>query len=111
MIVSDNVNMLKAIDRRVSEEYMLRQLAEECAELAQAALKLIRAVNHETPMSELEARLHFIEEMADVSVMWDWAYWCFFDQTDALFCDDTQRNKLDRMADRILRAKGGASDE
>ena len=109
--MSDNVNMLKAIDRRVSEEYMLRQLAEECAELAQSALKLIRAVNHETPMSELEARLHFIEEMADVAVMWDWAYWCFFDQADAQRCDDTQHDKLNRMADRRLRAKGGTKDE
>ena len=33
-----------------SAEYMLRQLAEECCELSQAALKLIRAHNRETPV-------------------------------------------------------------
>lgn len=51
------------------EEYILRQLAEECAELSKAALKLIRAQKRETEMLPLDARENFMEEMADVRVM------------------------------------------
>ena len=50
------------------EEYRLRILAEECAELAQAALKMIRANEHDTPVSELDAKMNLIEECADVMV-------------------------------------------
>lgn len=45
----------------------LAQLAEECAECTQAALKMIRAINGDTPVSKIEAREHLIEEIADVS--------------------------------------------
>ena len=48
------------------ESYMLRQLAEECCELAQAALKVVRAMNEETPMSMGEARENLVEEISDV---------------------------------------------
>lgn len=50
------------------EEYRLRILAEECTELAQAALKLIRANERDTPVSEIDARMNMIEECADVYV-------------------------------------------
>lgn len=46
----------------------LIQLTEESAELAQAALKTVRAMDGDTPVSESEALTHLIEEMADVSV-------------------------------------------
>lgn len=48
---------------------MLRQLAEECCELAQASLKLVRAVKGETPVSVVDARAAFLEEYADVTLM------------------------------------------
>lgn len=54
-----------------SSEYMLRQLAEECCELSQAALKAIRAHNRETPVPLKEATDNLIEEMADVQLMLD----------------------------------------
>lgn len=57
------------IQSRYGEEYVLRQLAEECTELAQAALKMIRAQRRETPVLPLEARENFLEEVADVYVM------------------------------------------
>lgn len=60
---------MEQIIAKYGEEYILRQLAEECAELNQAALKMIRAQRCETPMLPLEARDHFIEELADVYVM------------------------------------------
>ena len=50
------------------EEEKLVQLAEEAAELAQAALKLYRALNDTTPVKEIDAREHLLEEIADVKV-------------------------------------------
>lgn len=46
----------------------LIQLAEESAELAQAALKLVRAIEGDTPVGEETAWAHVLEEMADVEV-------------------------------------------
>ena len=53
------------------EEYRLRILAEECAELAQAALKMIRAKEHDTPISEVDAKVQLVEESADVMLCID----------------------------------------
>lgn len=58
--------MISIID--TPEEYRLRILAEECAELAQAALKMIRAKEHDTPIKEDDAIENLIEECADVMV-------------------------------------------
>lgn len=60
---------MQEIVDRYGEEYVLRQLAEECAELTHAALKLIRARNGETPVSEQEAKAGLLEEIADVRLM------------------------------------------
>lgn len=48
----------------------LEQLAEECAELAHAALKLARIYRSEnpTPVTEFNAELALVEEIADVRV-------------------------------------------
>lgn len=46
----------------------LIQLAEEAAELAQASLKMIRAMEGDTPVGEETAWAHVLEEMADVEV-------------------------------------------
>ena len=46
----------------------LIQLAEEAAELAQASLKMIRAMDGDTPIGEETAWANVIEEMADVEV-------------------------------------------
>lgn len=48
---------------------LLCQLAEECAELGKAALKLRRAITGEnpTPYTEAEAWKNFNEEVADVT--------------------------------------------
>ena len=49
-------------------EVRLIQLAEEAAELSQAALKLVRARYGDTPVTQHQASAHLLEEMADVSV-------------------------------------------
>lgn len=46
----------------------LSQLAEECAELTKAALKMVRAMNGDTPVTVVEARENLTEEIADVNV-------------------------------------------
>lgn len=51
---------------KTPKEYRLRILAEEAAELSQAALKLIRAIEGDTPVTETEAMANLIEEAADV---------------------------------------------
>ena len=58
----------ETIKRHLPEEELLLQLAEECAELSQAALKLRRALTgiNPTPIAEDEARGNLLEEAADV---------------------------------------------
>ena len=57
----------------LSEPTRLEQLAEECAELGHAALKLARILRGENPTPEPEetARKHLTEEIADVMVCVD----------------------------------------
>ena len=54
--------------KSLPETELLAQLAEECSELAQAALKLRRAMDktNPTPISREDARAKLIEEIADV---------------------------------------------
>nr|DAH84483.1 MAG TPA: triphosphate pyrophosphohydrolase [Caudoviricetes sp.] len=58
------------IASRLSREDILCQLAEEVAELAQAALKLRRVITgtNPTPVSEKNATDDLFEELADVAV-------------------------------------------
>lgn len=59
----------KQIAEQYGDEYVIRQLAEEAAELCQAALKLVRAMRDETPIRQIDAQSHLLEEIADVEVM------------------------------------------
>jgi len=56
------------IKRYIPEAEILAQLAEECAELGKAALKLRRTIDktNPTPVSENEAKEQLIEEISDV---------------------------------------------
>jgi len=56
------------IATNTSFEDLLCQIAEEAAELSQAALKLRRAMKGATPVPQDEARKHLDEEMADTVV-------------------------------------------
>ena len=55
------------IKQHIPQDELLAQLAEECAELSQAALKLRRALTgiNPTPVT-VEARKNLVEETADV---------------------------------------------
>ena len=56
------------IKQHIPQDELLTQLAEECAELSQAALKLRRALTgiNPTPVPAEEARRNLVEEAADV---------------------------------------------
>lgn len=99
--MSHNTEVIEIIDK-YGKEYILRQLAEECAELAQASLKLVRSMKGETPISQEEANSRFLEEIADVCVMLE----CI---KDGMLCNheiciiaETSENKMKRMIERLL---------
>ena len=58
------------IREKLPQEELLAQLAEECAELGKAALKLRRVYDgkNPTPVTEKEAHRNLMEEIADVSL-------------------------------------------
>lgn len=62
------MNLDEKIKQRLPQDELLAQLAEECAELSQAALKLRRALTgiNPTPVTVDEARKSLVEEAADV---------------------------------------------
>lgn len=64
---------LEYIASKLSKEEILCQIAEEASELAQAALKLRRAITgvNPTPLSVDTATDDFFEELADVTVAKD----------------------------------------
>lgn len=89
------------IRKEYGDEYLYRQLAEECMELGHAALKLIRAQRGETPVPLDEAKTALIDEAADMRVMLNML-------NDMLDADERVRlmvqaaTKDKRMAARLL---------
>ena len=66
-----DVILLKKIKNRLSERAALELLAEEAAELSQAALKLVRAkcmTGNPTPVTAAEAEKKLLEEFVDVMI-------------------------------------------
>ena len=62
------MNLDEKIKQHIPQDELLTQLAEESAELSQAALKLRRALTgiNPTPVTADEARKSLVEEAADV---------------------------------------------
>ena len=62
------MNLDEKINQHLPQDERLAQLAEECAELSQAALKLRRALTgiNPTPVTAEDARMNLVEETADV---------------------------------------------
>ena len=59
------------IRSRLGELEMLMQLAEECSELAQKAMKVARAekyIDNPTPVKPADARMQLMEEAKDVQI-------------------------------------------
>lgn len=69
-----NEGQLIAVITKMPKRELLEALAEESAELAQAALKMIRAcerVENKTPVTKYEAQDNLLEEIADVELVLD----------------------------------------
>lgn len=87
----------------ITEEDALCQIAEEAAELAQAALKCRRTITdtNPTPVSPWEAKAKLLEEIADVWVTLDVL---IKEHRDEMEIAKRKLEKAHRWADR-LRAK------
>ena len=70
MVLTEQESKIKFIQSVLPMEERLAQLAEEASELAQAALKLRRAITgiNPTPISKEEAAFSALEELADVLI-------------------------------------------
>lgn len=85
----------------IGQAAVLEQLAEECCELGQAALKSARFVRGEnpTPVSEEDLSRQMVEEFSDVMLVW------------AVLTGDQDQwanaPKLKRWIERIEAAKNG----
>ena len=94
-------NRLRTIKNTLGENEVLCQLAEESAEMGQAALKLRRALDgtNPTPKSVEECEKALIEEVADVSaclmVLWG------EDGLNKLRVSVETQRKLERWAKRL----------
>ena len=85
----------------LSTEELLAQLAEECSELAQAALKLRRVEDgtNPTPVPKEDALKNILEEIADVSLCINLLGFNT-DKTEAV-CREIMARKTDRWADSL----------
>lgn len=69
-MMRDSTTLLRLLNESCKPDYLYRQLAEECTELAQAALKKVRYMKHEMPLSQKgDVANNYLEELADVGVM------------------------------------------
>ena len=83
---------INEIKEKVSESGKLTQIAEECAEGAQAALKYYRALNGEgNEIDAISSKIHLIEELADISVCMD------------VFMGDYERSVFNMVYERKLK--------
>ena len=99
---------LEYIAENLSEEDILCQLAEEAAELAQAALKLRRAITqtNPTPVTVEQAADNLVEEYGDTVVAMT-AYFMKHGMIDRKYADDLEHSnaKYSRWAQRIKEGK------
>lgn len=97
------------IRRTTPRREILAQLAEECAELGQAALKLRRTLNPDdspTNVTEGEAEIRFREEVADVLLCIGIALDNDVQVKATLDITSTMIYKRERWAKRLREANG-----
>lgn len=94
--------------RTLGEPAMLEQLAEECSELAQAALKLARLERGEnpTPKTEEECVENLLEELGDVNLCMS-----VVEANRGIHIRCLSVDKKARWAKRIREARGETSKE
>lgn len=89
------------INQQLPETELFAQLAEEAAELAQAALKYRRVIDgrNKTPVTNIEAVNGFIEELADVQLCIE--ILGFTDETIQATVSKIKEQKLSRWVKRL----------
>lgn len=94
---------LSTIQMLLPREELLCQLAEECCELAQAALKLRRALDgrNPTPVDRAAAEAHLREEIADALVCLA-ALGPLWDGTPDADIQRAMERKAQRWAERLV---------
>lgn len=102
------MNNLEYIAANLSEEDILCQIAEEAAELTQAALKLRRAISqtYPAPITVGEAVDNLFEEYGDT--VGSFRVWAKKNNLDIEIYETSNENiysKFDRWADRIKESK------
>lgn len=107
MSIKEEQEYIGYILKAMTERELLEQLAEEASELAQAALKLIRAAgmnNNPTPKTKENAVNNLVEEFYDVYNLW-YLLWQLdddiSDRADKYLADGLEFNKLQRWAKRL----------
>lgn len=83
-------------------EYLVMQLAEECAELIHAALKLIRVRQGTTPVGREVALENYMEECGDVILMLGCASEAILSEEEMKQIDAIIDYKTERMKRRLL---------
>lgn len=96
------ITWMQKIVEQYGQEYVLRQLAEESAELCQAALKLVRVMNNETPVTQADAQNRLLEEIADVEVMLNVLKSAVLNDRGVSKIAEVYRKKEDRMIERMI---------
>ena len=100
---------IEYIRENVLERELLEQLAEESAELTQAALKLIRAKglsNNPTPKEAEQLKWELLEEFADVSII-VFVLFSFMVTPPFIY----ENNKIKRWVKRLKEAKAKEAAE
>lgn len=102
--MADNIGYIR---KTVSRAELLAQLGEEAAELAQAALKLRRAMtgDNPTPKRQNEARFALLEEIADVELCM-WALELETAPDDLKYIGAIMEQKCARWAARLKETRG-----
>jgi NTP pyrophosphatase (non-canonical NTP hydrolase) len=98
------MNDYEFLASRLTEEALLCQMAEEAAELAQAALKLRRVIRQDSPttVDPLTAVSNLLEEIADVQLSADvWKVKYFADKSHV--ADSVVDSVVDEKRSRWIR--------
>jgi hypothetical protein len=106
-----NVEYIRIVRAHLGEREILEQIAEEASELAQAALKCIRAMEsskNPTTLSLTAASADLVEEYGDLGVAWDAFVLPGFEKTypdEDLTLTPWQEMKLKRWVERLTGEK------
>ena len=102
----EQMSYLDVVRAKLTDQELLAQLAEEAAELAQAALKMRRVMDgaNPTPVTFQEAHDNILEEICDVETCV--AALLYNTPTAVKVRADLRAKKLERWAERLT-AKGG----